>query len=79
FMQQLPPTSIIIGILGTFIGLTLAISSMQETLMFLSQKPEDANLNLASVIEAISSPFQGMSVAFITSIAGIGNALFLTL
>ncbi|MGA9288226.1 MAG: hypothetical protein WBV93_07700 [Anaerobacillus sp.] len=79
FMQQLPPTSIIIGILGTFIGLTMAISSMQETLMFLSQKPEDANLNLASVIEAISSPFQGMSVAFITSIAGIGNALFLTL
>ncbi|WP_347549492.1 hypothetical protein ABFG93_18500 [Pseudalkalibacillus hwajinpoensis] len=79
FMQQLPPTSIIIGILGTFIGLTMAISSMQETLMFLSQKPDDANLNLASVIEAISSPFQGMSVAFITSIAGIGNALFLTL
>ncbi|WP_394174587.1 hypothetical protein [Guptibacillus hwajinpoensis] len=79
FMQQLPPTSIIIGILGTFIGLTMAISSMQETLMFLSQRPDDANLNLASVIEAISSPFQGMSVAFITSIAGIGNALFLTL
>ncbi|WP_270179379.1 hypothetical protein [Alkalihalobacillus sp. CinArs1] len=79
FMQQLPPTSIIIGILGTFIGLTIAIASMQETLLFLSQKPEDANLDLASVIAAISSPFQGMSVAFVTSIAGIGNALFLTL
>lgn len=79
FMQQLPPTSIIIGILGTFIGLTMAIASMQETLLFLSQKPEDANLDLAAVIAAISSPFQGMSVAFVTSIAGIGNALFLTL
>ncbi|TLS39314.1 hypothetical protein [Pseudalkalibacillus caeni] len=76
-IQQLPPASIVMGILGTFIGLTLAITSMQETLLLLGD--QSAALSLPAVITAISAPFKGMSVAFVTSIAGIGNALFLTM
>lgn len=75
--QLLPMTSIIFGILGTFIGLTLAISSMEETLTTIATPAGDVSMN--NIVLAITSPFQGMSLAFITSIAGISSSLILSL
>ncbi len=75
--QILPLTSIIFGILGTFIGLTLAISSMEQTLTTIASPNSDVSMN--TIVSAISAPFQGMSLAFITSIAGISSSLVLSL
>ncbi|MBM7660738.1 uncharacterized protein YoxC [Bacillus mesophilus] len=73
----LPMTAIICGILGTFIGLTIAMFSMQEILATISSPTSDVTMN--SIVSAISLPFQGMSLAFVTSIAGIGSSLLLNL
>ncbi|MFZ3588250.1 hypothetical protein ACOI1C_03000 [Bacillus sp. DJP31] len=75
--QLLPVTSIIFGILGTFIGLTLAISAMEQTLTTLVSPTQDISMN--TIVSSIISPFQGMSLAFITSIAGISSSLLLNL
>ncbi|WP_456278197.1 hypothetical protein [Bacillus sp. AK128] len=75
--QLLPMTTIICGILGTFIGLTIAMFSMQEILATISSPTSDVTMN--SIVSAIALPFQGMSLAFITSIAGIGSSLLLNL
>jgi hypothetical protein len=76
-LQLLPVTCIICGILGTFLGLTIAMFSMQQTLTTIGTATSDISMN--SIVSAISSPFQGMSLAFVTSIAGIASALLLNL
>lgn len=73
-LSQLPSLSIIIGVLGTFIGLTNAMFAMQSTLTSLGGEAA----SVSNIVESISAPFQGMSIAFVTSIAGIGGALILT-
>jgi uncharacterized protein YoxC len=75
--QLLPMTAIIFGILGTFIGLTIAMFSMQEILTTISSPTNDVTMN--TIVSAIALPFQGMSLAFVTSIAGIGSSLILNL
>lgn len=75
--QLLPMTVIIFGILGTFIGLTISMFSMEEILITLPSATNDLSMN--SIVSAISAPFQGMSLAFITSIAGISSSLLLNL
>lgn len=76
-LQQLPSFSIIMGVLGTFIGLTISLFSMQDILLSLGSTSSE--LSVSNIVSAISDPFRGMSIAFITSIAGIGGALFLTM
>jgi hypothetical protein len=76
-LRQLPSISIIIGVLGTFIGLTMSMYSMQEILLSLGN--QSSGLSVSNIVSSISRPFQGMSTAFLTSIAGISGALFLTL
>ncbi|HET7580905.1 MAG TPA: hypothetical protein VFK33_16620 [Bacillales bacterium] len=76
-VQQLPSFSIIFGVLGTFIGLTLSLFSMEQILLSLGQHA--SGLSVSSIVASISKPFQGMSTAFLTSVAGIGGALILTI
>ncbi|WP_070120757.1 hypothetical protein [Bacillus marinisedimentorum] len=78
FQSQLPSAAIIFGLLGTFTGLTLALYSMQDLLGALSVS-SGTNLTIDTLVAALIEPFQGMSLAFITSIAGISAALLLTL
>lgn len=78
-MQQLPAFTIILGVLGTFIGLTLSLLSMQDTLFRLGNAASGPTMTMNSIISSLTAPFEGMSVAFITSIAGIGGALILNI
>ncbi|WP_026677334.1 hypothetical protein [Fictibacillus gelatini] len=78
FLQQLPSFSIILGVLGTFIGLTLSLLSMQDTLFGLGHQPASSNITINTIIASLTAPFKGMSTAFITSIAGVSGALVLT-
>ncbi|MGP4079307.1 hypothetical protein ACTWQL_05280 [Pseudalkalibacillus sp. R45] len=78
-LHGLPSLAIIVGVLGTFVGLTIAIMAMQDTLVSIGNQPgENANLSVSAIVAAISEPFRGMSIAFVTSIAGIGSSLLLS-
>jgi hypothetical protein len=76
-IQQIPSWSIIVGLLGTFTGLTLALFAMQGTLLQLGSSTGAEVISVSTIVSAIAAPFKGMSFAFITSIAGIGMAFFL--
>ncbi|MFC7371472.1 hypothetical protein ACFQPF_07275 [Fictibacillus iocasae] len=78
-MQQLPSFTIILGVMGTFIGLTLSLVAMQDTLLTLGNQTASSSMTMNTILSALTAPFKGMSVAFITSIAGIGGALLLTI
>lgn len=78
-LSYLPSFTIILGVLGTFLGLTLSMFAMQSTLLSLGSTTGGGNLSVDSIVAAIASPFKGMSLAFITSIAGIGTAFLLNL
>lgn len=76
-VQQIPSWVIILGILGTFIGLTTALLAMQTTLVQFGADTGEAAVSVSTIVSAIAQPFKGMSFAFITSIAGIGTAFIL--
>ncbi|WP_148302533.1 hypothetical protein [Caldalkalibacillus mannanilyticus] len=76
-LTQLPSWAIIIGLLGTFSGLTLALFAMQGTLLQLGTESGAEVISVSTIVTAIAEPFKGMSFAFITSIAGIGVAFMI--
>lgn len=78
-LQHLPSFAIILGVMGTFIGLTRSMFSMQQTLLTLGNTTGASSVSISNIVQAIASPFEGMSLAFITSIAGIGTALLLNI
>lgn len=78
-LQHLPSFAIILGVMGTFIGLTKSMFSMQKTLLTLGNTTGASTVSIHNIVSAIASPFEGMSLAFITSIAGIGTALLLNI
>ncbi len=76
-LEHLPSFTIILGVLGTFIGLTESMFSMQKAL--LTMGGTGSQVTADSILSTIASPFKGMSLAFLTSIAGIGGSLLLNL
>lgn len=76
FITFLSASMVMLGLLGTFIGLTHALFGMQ---MVLSGFGVESDLSVHNIVAAISQPFDGMSIAFITSICGIGASLVLSL
>lgn len=77
-LSHLPSFTIILGVLGTFIGLTESMFAMQQALLTMSGSGQ-AQVSVNTILSTIASPFKGMSLAFITSIAGIGASLILNL
>lgn len=76
FISFLNASMVMLGLLGTFIGLTMSLFGMQQILTGLTGQG-DLTVNL--IVSSISEPFDGMSVAFITSIFGISGSLLLSL
>lgn len=76
FITFLNASMVMLGLLGTFIGLTFALFGMQTVLSGFGGEGE---LSVHNIVSAISQPFDGMSIAFITSICGIGASLLLSL
>lgn len=77
FVRQIPSWSVILGLLGTFSGLTIALFDMQGTLLTLGSGSGEEIMTVSAIVAAIASPFQGMSFAFLTSITGIGVSFML--
>lgn len=76
FVPFLNASMVMLGLLGTFIGLTYSLFGMQSILAGFGSESE---LSISNIVSAISQPFDGMSIAFITSICGIGASLLLSL
>ena len=61
--KSLPALFTIIGVLGTFVGITLGLA--------------DFDVSPNKIEDSVSIPFEGLKFAFVTSIIGILSAIFL--
>ena len=77
FMNHAVSLLVTIGLFGTFLGLSLSVSSLTE---LLRNSSSDEWLNvLDSVGSGLFSALSGMGVAFYTSLAGVGCSIVFTL
>ncbi len=77
FVKSAVSLMIILGLLGTFYGLTLSISNLVE-LLSVGQNTEMLT-SMDSIIGGLIDSVRGMSVAFVTSLFAIASAVLLTL
>lgn len=77
FVKSAVSLMIILGLLGTFYGLTLSISNLVE-LLSAGQNTEMLT-SMDSIIGGLINSVRGMSVAFVTSLFAIASAVLLTL
>ncbi len=68
---------IVLGLLGTFIGLTISVSELVGVL--LPSSGSASSLDWTLVLEKLAGAAKGMGAAFITSLAGIAFSIILTL
>jgi hypothetical protein len=72
FCRTLPNLLLAFGLLGTFLGITINLSSLSQTI-------SQAELHeVSSLVEEIQQPLKGMGIAFTTSLTGIFFSAVLT-
>ncbi len=76
FLSKSISLMIVLGLLGTFYGLTLSIS---ELVGLLNNASETIVTDVSSITGGLISSIQGMSVAFITSLFGISSSILVTI
>jgi hypothetical protein len=76
FIAKSVSLMIILGLIGTFFGLTLSIS---ELVTLLSQASETIVGDVTSITGGLINAVRSMSVAFITSLFGIASSIIVTL
>ncbi len=76
FVSKAGSIMIILGLLGTFYGLTLSIG---EIVTLLATTKGSLISDMTPVIDGLMNALQGMSVAFITSLFGISGSIILTI
>lgn len=77
FVKRAVSLMIVLGLLGTFYGLTLSIAELVKTLA--ASGGIDVLDSMDSVISGLIRSVKGMSVAFITSLFGIASSILLTI
>jgi len=77
FVKNAISLMIILGLLGTFYGLTLSIGNLVNLLSDTSGA--EALSSMDSIVGGLISSVKGMSVAFITSLFGIASSIILTI
>lgn len=76
FISKANSLMIILGLLGTFYGLSLSIA---ELVNLLSNASDTVLSSVDSITGGLINSIKGMSVAFITSLFGIGASIIITL
>lgn len=77
FIKNAVSLMIILGLLGTFYGLTLSIGKLVELLS--SSGSSEVLGTMDTIVTGLIDSVKGMSVAFITSLFGIACAVLLTI
>ncbi|MDF5706373.1 MAG: hypothetical protein PUP90_01515 [Nostoc sp. S4] len=72
FCRILPNLLLAFGLLGTFLGITINLSALSQTI----NQTNSANVN--SLIAELKRPLEGMSIAFTTSLTGLFFSTILT-
>jgi hypothetical protein len=74
FCRVLPNLLLAFGLLGTFLGITLNLSNLSQTIL-----QNGANINnLDGLLKQLQQPLQGMGIAFITSLIAVACSSVLT-
>ena len=76
FVKRSPAILVILGLFGTFWGLTVSVTKLIEIIT--SNIINDAAVNMNQLLESLSGTASGMGVAFATSLFGIGFNIILT-
>lgn len=76
FLTKSISLMIVLGLLGTFYGLTLSIG---ELVSLLNNASEAIVSDVSSITDGLISSIQGMSVAFVTSLFGIASSILVTI
>jgi len=67
---------VVLGLLGTFYGLTMSVGRLVELLG--TSGNSDILVSMDSVVTGLISSVRGMAVAFSTSLAGVGGSIVIT-
>ncbi len=76
FVKNSVSMMVVLGLMGTFYGLTLSVGRLVELLN--AGGNSELLVSMESIIGGLVSSVKGMSVAFSTSLAGIGGSLLIT-
>ncbi|HYE83345.1 MAG TPA: hypothetical protein VEG39_14410 [Clostridia bacterium] len=76
FVKNSVSLMVVLGLLGTFYGLTLSVGKLVELLN--TGGNSNMLIGMDSVISGLISSVRGMSVAFSTSLAGVGGSIIIT-
>ena len=73
FCRILPNLLLAFGLLGTFLGITLNLATLSQTI-------NQTNIsNVSNLVVELKKPLEGMSIAFTTSLTGLLFSTFLTI
>lgn len=76
FVKNSVSLMVVLGLLGTFYGLTLSVGKLVELLN--TSGNSEMLVSMDSVISGLISSVRGMSVAFSTSLAGVAGSIVIT-
>lgn len=79
FVKNSVSLLIVLGLLGTFLGLTLSVGELVRLLDYTKLSGSGLIENFTSLTDGLLYAVSGMAVAFITSLFGIGCSIILTL
>ena len=77
FVKNSVSLMVVLGLLGTFYGLTMSVGRLVELLS--ASGNSDMLVSMESVISGLISSVRGMAVAFSTSLAGVGGSIVITI
>jgi len=73
FCRLLPNLLLAFGLLGTFLGITMNLSDLSQTIN------EFGSNSIDDLVQQVQRPLQGMGVAFISSLTAVSCSVMLTL
>ena len=76
FVKNSVSLMVVLGLLGTFYGLTMSVGRLVELLG--TSGNSDILVSMDSVVTGLISSVRGMAVAFSTSLAGVGGSIVIT-
>lgn len=76
FVKNSVSLMVVLGLLGTFYGLTLSVGKLVELLN--TSGNSELLVSMDSIISGLISSVRGMSVAFSTSLAGVSGSIIIT-
>lgn len=79
FIKNTNTLLITLGLFGTFVGLTSAVAQLAGIFINMDMAELVENAGIQELLKHLVSSLQGMSVAFTTSLVGVGCSIILTI